>query len=118
MHSPLAMQALAHFSDSAEPLPKRRMSSTPDTTATGSASARPAAGAIGQALKQAPHLVQASSMSSMRPVRASSNPVFCMELRIAQIRPDMTPACDLFSPGSVAVSDDRSAGLRQLHQLE
>ena len=35
MHSPLAMQALAHFSDSAEPLPNRRMSSTPDTTAFG-----------------------------------------------------------------------------------
>ena len=45
------------------------MSSTPDTTATGSASPRPAGAAIGQALKQAPQRVQASSMSSMRPVR-------------------------------------------------
>ncbi len=78
MHSPLAMQDLAHFSDSAEPLPKRRMSSTPETTALGSASPNPAGPAIGQAVKQAPHLVQASSMSSTRLVRASSNPAFCM----------------------------------------
>ena len=35
MHSPLAMQALAHFCDSAGPLPSRRMSSTPETTAFG-----------------------------------------------------------------------------------
>src|SRR4029078_4781132 len=63
MHSPLAMQALAHFSDSAAPLPNRRISSTPLTTALGSAPPRPAGAAIGQTLKQAPHLVQASSMS-------------------------------------------------------
>ena len=42
MHSPLAMQDLAHFSDSAAPLPNRRMSSTPETTAFGSAPPRPA----------------------------------------------------------------------------
>src|SRR5688572_3988656 len=86
MHSPLAIQALAHFSDSAGPLPKRRMSSTPDTTAFGSASPSPAGAAIGQTSKQAPHLVQASSMSSTRAVRADSNPTFSMSLRIAQNR--------------------------------
>ena len=72
MHSPLAMQALAHFCDSSGPLPSRRMSSTPEITALGSASPSPAGAAIGQASKQAPHLVQASSMSSTRaagPVR-------------------------------------------------
>ena len=60
------------------------MSSTPVTTAYGSASPRPAGSAIGQAVKQAPHLVQASSMSSTRPVRACSNPAVLHRTRIAQ----------------------------------
>ena len=85
MHSPLAMQALAHFSDSAGPLPSRRMSSTPDTTAFGSASPRPAGAAIGQALKQAPHLVQASSMSSTRRGEGFFESGVLHRIRIAQI---------------------------------
>jgi hypothetical protein len=80
MHSPLAMQALAHFSDSAEPLPNRRMSSTPETTAFGSAPPSPAGSAIGQTSKHLPHLVQASSTSSTRLFRACSNPAVCMGL--------------------------------------
>src|SRR6185436_17047439 len=80
MHSPLAMQALAHFSDSSLPLPKRKISSTPETTALGSAAPRPAGAAIGQTSKHLPHLVQASTMSSTRLVRASSNPACCMSL--------------------------------------
>src|SRR5947207_15052380 len=54
------------------------MSSTPDTTACGSASPSPAGPVIGQAEKHAPHLVQASSMSSTRPASAVSNPVLSM----------------------------------------
>ena len=60
------------------PGPSATMSSTPDTTAWGSASPSPAGPVIGQAVKHAPHLVQASSISSTRPARAASNPVFSM----------------------------------------
>ena len=42
-----------------------------------------ATAAIGQAVKHAPHFVQASSMSSTRPASACSNPVFCMTGMIA-----------------------------------
>src|SRR5262245_8989893 len=87
MHSPLATQALAHFCETSGPLPSLRMSSTPDTTAFGSASAMPAPPVIGQAVKQAPHLVQASSMSSTRAVRASSNPAFCIDAEYLKSAP-------------------------------
>src|SRR3954466_9267719 len=80
MHSPLSVQALAHLSDSAGPAPERTMSSTPDTTAVGSAPARPAGPAIGQALKQAPHFVQASSISSTRLWSAVSKPEFSITM--------------------------------------
>ena len=78
MHSPLSMQAFAHFCASSGPSPRRTMSSTPAITAFGSASPRPAGAAIGQAAKHAPQRVQASSMSPMRPAKASSNPVLFM----------------------------------------
>src|ERR1700716_277494 len=78
MHSPLSMQALAHFSDSAGPVPRRTMSSTPATTAFGSASERPAGPAIGQAVKHAPHVGQALSISSTRPSSAASKPELSM----------------------------------------
>src|SRR3954453_5862270 len=78
MHSPLSMQALAHFSDSAGPAPRRTMPNTPATTSFGSASPRPAGPAIGQAVKQAPHPVQALSISLTRPSSAASNPELSM----------------------------------------
>ena len=63
------------------------MSSTPETTASGSASPRPAGAAIGQALKQAPHLVQASSMSSTRLGESFFESGVLHGIRIAQNRP-------------------------------
>src|SRR5436190_10442020 len=65
------------------------MSSTPETTACGSASPIPAAPVIGHAVKQAPHLVHASSMSSTRAARAASNAVALMgfAVRCPLLRP-------------------------------
>jgi hypothetical protein len=54
------------------------MSSTLVTTAFGSASLKPAGPAIGQAVKHAPHVVQASSMSSTRLSRADWKPEMSM----------------------------------------
>src|SRR5947209_1679364 len=73
MHSPLMMQLLAHLRAVSGPVASRTMSRTPAMTSCGSASLIPAAPVIGQALKQAPHLVQASSMSSTRAASATSN---------------------------------------------
>src|SRR4029077_2915731 len=73
MHSPLMMQLLAHLRDSSGPTPCRTMSRTPVTTSRGSALPIRAAAVLGQAVKQAPHLVQASSMSSTRLASALSN---------------------------------------------
>src|SRR3954451_25195505 len=89
MHSPLSMQALDHVSDSFGRAPKRMMSSTPATTAFGSASPRPAGPAIGQAVKHAPHFVQASSMSSTRLSSAASKPAFSMAKTEFQLRSRM-----------------------------
>ena len=54
------------------------MSSTPVTVAEGSAAVRPAGSVIGHAAKQAPHLVQALSISSTRVDSAYSKLVLCM----------------------------------------
>jgi hypothetical protein len=73
MHSPERRQALAHVRAASLPSPWRRMSTTPASTARGSASATPAASVIGQTSKHLPHCVQASAMAAMRADKADSN---------------------------------------------
>src|SRR2546428_1842763 len=98
MHSPLSMQALAHLRATSGPSPRRTMSRTPATTACGSPAPTPAGAVIGQAEKHAPHLVQASSISSTRLVKAASNPELSIgfflagmaDVRIAQNRTDLS----------------------------
>jgi hypothetical protein len=74
MQSPLSMQDAAHRRDTSGASPPRNKSITPDMTATGDASLRPAGATLGQASTHLPHLVQASSMSLVRAFSAASNP--------------------------------------------
>src|SRR5262245_816627 len=73
MHSPDRTQPLAHLRAASLPSPRRRMSTTPASTARGSASATPAASVIGQTSKHLPHWVQASAIALIRSDNADSN---------------------------------------------
>src|SRR5262245_4041382 len=73
MHSPDSRQPLAHLRAASLPSPRRRMSTTPASTARGLASATPAASVIGQTSKHLPHCVQASASALMRSDNADSN---------------------------------------------
>src|SRR5438309_2731589 len=100
MHSPLSTQDVAQRSASAGPSPSLTRSSTPDTTACGSAPVRPAASVIGHAVKQAPHLVQALTISSTRDDSASSKVVAGMAGSVADF---CGFASGAFEPGAIKV---------------
>src|SRR5262249_23696572 len=78
MHSPLSTQELAHLRAAAGPSPVRKMSSTPEITATGSASAMPAASVTGQTSTHLPQRTQASTIASTRLETAFSKAVCVM----------------------------------------
>ncbi len=75
MQSPVSAQPFAQAVEACGPSPKRTISNTPDITAFGVASPTPAGPVIGQISTHLPHLVQASSISPVRAVKAASKAV-------------------------------------------
>src|SRR5262245_38285796 len=83
MHSPLKVHAAAQVREASGPSPSRTISSTPAITASGFACLLPAGSTLGQLSTHLPHLLQASSMSPTRPLRADSkllSPIGCRSL--------------------------------------
>src|SRR5882762_3672353 len=78
MHAPLRVQDAAHLCDASPPAPPRTTSIMPVITSTGLASAMPAGSTLGHASTHLPHLIQASSICSTRPLSAASNVISSM----------------------------------------
>src|SRR5581483_1112132 len=72
MQWPLSVQEEAHFREASGPSPVRKRSITPVMTATGEASAMLAGATLGQTSTHLPHLMQASSISPVRSLKAAS----------------------------------------------